>query len=250
MLKFLLSQWSRRPGAPVAASVPWRIFCAVIPFWSSFSCVLAQEIPAGFQIERYSRLWERNPFAPLAPAAPKAQPSAFDKLFLASWLRDGGKDVIFVQNSETNEVQRITTGPNHNNLCLIEMHLNLNPQLVEAVISDGKEQGAVKFRFDGQSPGGQTASGTAQMGNNGAAGQTPNPGKALPRPLANLAAAQNPGLRATVPVNQAFASRLYPGIPRVHTEGGSGQQAPQPQGLGVKRILPGPAAAQSNSKQN
>jgi hypothetical protein len=38
--------------------------------------------------------------------------------------------------------------PNENNLHLVEVHPNPNPQLVEVVVSDGKEQGTVQFRFD------------------------------------------------------------------------------------------------------
>jgi hypothetical protein len=33
----------------------------------------------------------------------------FGKLVLVGWLLDAGKDVIFVQNTETNRVQKITS---------------------------------------------------------------------------------------------------------------------------------------------
>lgn len=62
-----------------------------------------------------------DPMAPAAPAVPQViqapaqtpqavlqQPEAgvFGKFVLVSWLDDGGKDVIFVKNIETNDVQR------------------------------------------------------------------------------------------------------------------------------------------------
>jgi hypothetical protein len=108
-----------------------------------------------------------------------------------SWLKDGRRDVIFVQNLETNEVQRITAEPNQNNLRLIALQPNLNPQFVEAVISDGKEQGSVKFRIDVQVPAGPTASPVVQTTNSGAPGQTPNNAQVAPRSV--------PGLQANPP---------------------------------------------------
>jgi hypothetical protein len=146
----------------------------------------SEEIPTGFKLERYVRVWERNPFTLVTPAAPQAQHSPFEKLFLTSWLKDGPRNVIFIQNLETNEVQKITAEPNQDNLRLITLNLNPDPQLVEAVISDGKEQGPVKFRFDGQSSVAQTASPQAQIANKGVAAQASNPAQAasatLPRP--------------------------------------------------------------------
>jgi hypothetical protein len=120
-------------------------------------------IPAGFKAERYARLWERNPFTLVTPVAPTARPSAFDKLYMTSWMKDGGKVVMFVQNSETNEVEKITAQPNQKGVRLIAMHLNPDPKLVEAVLSDGKEQGIVRFRPDIQPSAGQTALGSARV---------------------------------------------------------------------------------------
>jgi hypothetical protein len=85
----------------------------------------------------------------LAPqATPQAQASAFDKLVLVSWLNDSGKDVIFVQDTQTNGVQKITSEPNKDNFRIVAVHPNLNPKLFEAAISDGSEQrfGQVPFR--------------------------------------------------------------------------------------------------------
>jgi hypothetical protein len=121
---------------------------------------------------------------------------------------DGGKEVIWVENSETKEGQRIAAEPNLNNLRLIEMHLNLNPRLVEAMISDGNEKGTIKFRFDDQ-PGSTTT--LARV------------------PPANATDARTPALQESVPVvNQGPASQVYPGVPRVHLEGGPRRRAPDP----------------------
>jgi hypothetical protein len=106
------------------------------------------QIPIGFKADRYVRLWERSPFLLAAPVAPQVTPGAFDKLVLVSWLKDNGKYVIFVQNTETNDTQKITHEPNKDNIRIVEMRPNDNPRLVEAVISNGSEQGAVEFRFE------------------------------------------------------------------------------------------------------
>jgi hypothetical protein len=74
----------------------------------------------GFKIERYAHIWQRNPFTLVTPAAPREQDSPFSKMFLTSWLKDGSREVIFVQNSDTNVVQRITEQPNQNSLRLLE----------------------------------------------------------------------------------------------------------------------------------
>ena len=156
---------------------------AALLLWSLLSSGLAQDIPSGFGVDRYARLWERNPFTLVKPTQSERLPSPFEKLFLASWLKDGETEVVLVQNSETNEVQRITATPNHNNLRLLEMHPNPNPLLVAVVISDGKDQGTVKFRLDLQP----------------SASQTP--------PMAS---------------GEGTMSRLHPGLRKVHTEGGPG----------------------------
>jgi hypothetical protein len=75
------------------------------------------------------------------------KPSVLDKLVLLSWLNEAGQTVIYVQNTETNEVQKITSEPNRDNLRIVEIHPNADPKLFEAVISDGNEQGAVRFRL-------------------------------------------------------------------------------------------------------
>jgi len=78
---------------------------------------------------------------------PQAQAGAFGNLVLVSWLEDAGKDVIYVQNTETNDVQKITSEPNLDNFRIVELHPNADPKLFEAVISNGNQQGPVRFRF-------------------------------------------------------------------------------------------------------
>jgi hypothetical protein len=71
-----------------------------------------------------------------------------DKLVLVSWLKDAGKDTILVENTDTNDVQQITSQPNKDHFRIVEMHVNADPRLTEVVISNGAEQGPVKFRFE------------------------------------------------------------------------------------------------------
>jgi hypothetical protein len=152
------------------------------------------ELPVGFKIERYVRLWERSPFTPPSDAAPERRRSALENLYLISWLILSGKEVVYVQNSQTNEVQRITVRPNENNLRLVGMHLNSNPRLVDAVVAVGQEQGTVKVRFDSQVAPGETALVLAKRETDAPSDQVPAPSNTT--------------------------SRLYPGIPRVRSEGG------------------------------
>ena len=73
--------------------------------------------------------------------------NVLDKLVLVSWLDDAGKIVIFVQNTETNDVQRVTSEPNKDHFRIVEIHPNEDPKLFEAVISNGSEKGPVRFRL-------------------------------------------------------------------------------------------------------
>jgi hypothetical protein len=115
--------------------------------------------------------YERSPRDPFLDKSVTAtiigtyKPSVMDKLVLVSWLNNGGRMVIYVQNTETNEVQKITSEPNKDNLRIVEIHPNPDPKLFEAVISDGSEKGAVKFRMSLPNPSPQPAassSGAAQ----------------------------------------------------------------------------------------
>ena len=79
--------------------------------------------------------------------AVKMGTGVFGKFVVVSWLEDGGKDVIFVKNIETNDVQRITSKPNIDHFRIVAVHPNANLTQFEAVISNGSDQGAVRFQF-------------------------------------------------------------------------------------------------------
>jgi hypothetical protein len=82
-----------------------------------------------------------------AQTKPETPVGAFGNLVLVSWLEDAGKDVIYVQNTKTNDVQKITSKPNLDNFRIVELHPNADPKLFEVVISNGVQQGPVRFRF-------------------------------------------------------------------------------------------------------
>src|ERR1700760_2908173 len=104
----------------------WRISCLVILVGSTSSFTVAQEIPTGPKLERYTQLWVHNPFAPLAATTSTPQPSPLEGFFLSSWLREEGRDAVYVQSLQTNDVIRITTEPNQEKLRLIRMNLSPN----------------------------------------------------------------------------------------------------------------------------
>jgi hypothetical protein len=79
--------------------------------------------------------------------APQAQSGTFGNLVLLSWLENDGKDVIYVRNTETNDVHKITSEPNYDNFRIVEVHPNADPKQFEAIISNGNQQGPVRFRF-------------------------------------------------------------------------------------------------------
>jgi hypothetical protein len=139
----------------------------------------SDEIPDGFKADRYQAVWERNPFTIVTPVAEVSQPKMFDKYALVSWLNDDGKDVVFVQNTETNEVQKVTKDPNANNFRLVAIHKAADPKNAEVVLSNGSEEGAVRFRLEAaaaapqQHEGGQAAVPTAGV-------QNPVPGVPAP----------------------------------------------------------------------
>jgi hypothetical protein len=76
-----------------------------------------------------------------------AQSGPFGNFVLVSWLEEAGKDVIYVQNTETHDIQKITSEPNLDNFRIVELRRNADPKLFEAVISNGSQQGPVRFRF-------------------------------------------------------------------------------------------------------
>jgi hypothetical protein len=75
---------------------------------------------------------------------PNTQGGAFANLILVGWLNDAGNYVIIVQNTETQKLQKVTSEPNKDHFRIIEMRPNADPKLVEAVISNGTDQGTVK----------------------------------------------------------------------------------------------------------
>jgi hypothetical protein len=211
---------------------------AGLPLLSAFDFASADDqIPVRFNPARYSHLWERNPFTLVAPATQQARPGAFDKLVLVSWLKDAGKDVIFVQNTETNDTQKITPEPNRDNFRIVEIHPNDNPKLVEAVISNGNEKGTVKFRFDVPAVANQPAlpAGLAP----GALGQAPGAVPQNPQnPQPNLPGVVNPNA-----LQEAQPAQVpQPGVPQPGA-------AQNPRALRMpemrrKRVLPAPGSAQ------
>jgi hypothetical protein len=106
-------------------------------------------LPKGFEVSRYQSVWERNPFTLVTPSLGQAA-SAFSKLILVNWLHDKGKDILFVEDTETNEVKKVTKeeGANSDQLRLIEVVPNKNPSLIFAKLTNGREEGIVKFKFD------------------------------------------------------------------------------------------------------
>ena len=195
------------------------------------------QIPVRFNPARYSHLWERNPFTLVAPATPQAQPSVFDKLVLVSWLKDAGKDVIFVQNTETNDTQKITPEPNKDNFRIVEIHPNDNPKLVEAVISNGNEKGTVKFRFDVPATANQPAL-PAALGP-GIPGQAPGAVPQNPQnPQPNLPGFVNPNaLQGAQPAQVPQSGVPQPGA----AQSPRALRSPE---MRRKRVLPAPGSAQ------
>jgi hypothetical protein len=133
-------------------------FLSVIP---AIAATASDEVPLGHKADRYQQVWERNPFTIVTPVAPRPPASVFDKLVLLSWLNDGGADVVFVQNTETNEVQKITKQPNANSFRLIAIHKAADPKDAQVEIANSTEQGVVKFRLETAAPPPQTAEGKA-----------------------------------------------------------------------------------------
>ena len=140
-----------------------------------------EEVPAGFKADRYQKVWERNPFTLVTPAAQQVRATPFDKLILVSWLNDGGKDVVFVQNTETSEVQKVTNDPNPNNLRLMVIHKDADPKKADVVLSNGAEQGSVKFRLEAPTAGPQVSGGQQPPGTaTGAQNKVPGGAPVLP----------------------------------------------------------------------
>ena len=175
---------------------------------ASWAAMASDDIPVGHQADRYQPVWERNPFTLVTPVTVQAKPKVFDKLVLLSWLNDGSKDIVFVQNTETNEVQKITTDANSDNLRLIAIHKSPDPKLAEVVLSNGTEEGSVKFRTEvaataPQQNVAQPAAPTAQNV------QNPLPGGAGPAIMSRQAqAAQNGQQVSRLGANQQGVTQM------------------------------------------
>ncbi|MBV8099874.1 MAG: hypothetical protein JOZ31_12015 [Verrucomicrobia bacterium] len=199
-------------------------------------------LPKGFDVARYQQIWERNPFTLVTPTL-TGPASPFSKLILVNWLHDKGKDILFVEDTETNEVKKVTKeeGDNPDRLRLIEVVPNKNPSLIFAKLTNGKEEGIVKFKFE-------------QAQNN----QVVNPNLAMQRPI--------PGQPQVGPNGQQFGGAFRRGVPQTPT--GVNQQntntqrnpvnAPEAQDVRRRRMLPTPPqnpvpqtnAPQFNGQQN
>ena len=172
-----------------------------------------EEVPAGFKADRYQKVWERNPFTLVTPVAQQARTTPFDKLILVSWLNDGVKDVVFVQNTETSEVQKVTNDPNPNNLRLIVIHKDADPKKADVVLSNGAEQGSVKFRLEAPIAGPQVSGGQQPPGT-GTGAQNKVPGAAPVVPPGPPILAPN-----AIPTECAAASTGSPGGSRPDATG-------------------------------
>jgi hypothetical protein len=170
----------------------------------------SDEIPSGYKVERYQIVWERNPFTLVTPVVKSAQSTIFNKLVLVSWLNNGGKDVVFVENTDTNEVQKVTNTPNPDRLQLVAIHKDPDPKKSEVILSDGVREGSVKFRME-----------VVQVAQN-------QNGQALPGQVQ----AARPGFPQP---NQRSKNPVAPNIPRMPAQMPAPVQAPMP--------LPGQAAA-------
>jgi hypothetical protein len=197
-------------------------------------------LPKGFDVARYQQIWERNPFTLVTPSL-GGPASPFSKLILVNWLHDKGKDIVFVEDTETNEVKKVTKeeGANSDRLRLIEVVPNKNPSLIFAKLTNGKEEGIVKFKFE-------------QTQNN----QVVNPNLAMQR--------QIPGQPQVGPNGQQFGGAFRRGVPQMPP--GVNQpnmqrnpvNAPEAQDVRRRRMLPTPAqnqvpqtnAPQFNGQQN
>jgi hypothetical protein len=81
------------------------------------------------------------------PASVRTGAGPFGKFIIVSCLQDGGKSVITIKNVETNAVQRVTSQPNIDHFRIVEIHPNADLRQFEAIISNGSDQGPVRFQF-------------------------------------------------------------------------------------------------------
>ena len=200
-------------------------------------------LPAGYPADRYAHLWQRNPFTLVTPAVTQTQPSAFDKLVLVSWLHDRGKDVLFITNTETNETIKVSNGSKSNGWKIISVQPNKVTQRFTAVISNGSEQGTVKFRTETPATAQATNPVANPVVNNGMNGlQTQDQNAALARMQqimnANNNNNANPNPNGAVPVNRTPVTGYQsPGAPMQFNNQGFAQPSVTPL-IRRRRTLP------------
>jgi hypothetical protein len=198
----------------------------------SLAATASDDVPVGYKPERYQQVWERNPFTIVTPVAQAVQPKAFDKFVLVSWLNDGGNDVVFIQNIETNEVQKITKDPNANSFRLVGIRKAPDPKDAEVVLSNGTEQGSVKFRLE-------TVTAGPQQGTPTAGGPNPVPGQAVPTPTV-------PGMsrQAQAALKAQQAARFGPQPVNPQSQADAAGLPPRASEVRRKRITPPPVTQQ------
>jgi hypothetical protein len=195
----------------------------------------ADDVPAGYKADRYQQIWERNPFTIVTPVAQAVQPKVFDKLVLLSWLNDGGNDVVFVQNIETNEVQKITKDPNSNRFRLVAIHKAADPKDADVVLSNGTEEGPVKFRLETVTPGAPQSGQQPAIPTAGVA--TPVPGAPTP-PLPGLSR------QAQAALNAQQTARFGAQQTNPQTQSAPAGLPPRASEVRRKRITPPPVTQQ------
>jgi hypothetical protein len=142
----------------------------------------------------------------------------------------------------------VTKVPNEHHLQLVSIHRDADPEKEEVVLSDGNQQGAVKFRTDAGAIAGQNQVGAPAAGPGAV---VPNPGVQQPiqpglaRPVQRFRNSQAaPGVRpATQPVQQPPVSQLP------QTEATATISAPRASEIRRKRITAPPLVEQPVGEQ-
>lgn len=219
----------------------WLFTLIILSIIFSRAVPASDDIPKGYKADRYEKVWQRNPFTLVTSAAPNTQPKLFDKFVLLSWLNDGGKDVAFVENTETSQVQKVTKEANSNSLRLVAIHRDPDPKKAEVVLSSGTEEGPVKFRFE--------TTATAQGGQAGQ--QPPIPTAGVPNQVPGAPTTALPGMQRQAQMPQNAQQALQQAARFGATQQGAGQMQPDksmvpPRASEVrrKRITPPPAIEQ------
>jgi hypothetical protein len=199
----------------------------------SWVATASDDVPVGYNADRYQQIWVRNPFTIVTPVVAAVQPKVFDKFVLLSWLNDAGKDIVFVQNIETNEVQKITSDPNPNGFRLIAIHKAADPKNAEVMLSSGTEEGTVKFRLETPAVPPQNGAGPPAAG---AQNQVPG-GTTAPAPIMSR--------QAQMLQNAQQAAKFGPNQPgTVQTPPQAAQVPPRASEVRRKRITAPPAVEQ------